>query len=291
MYRDASRIEMNAARRAALGKSPAGHKYHAGHALVLSGGAGRTGAARLAARGALRIGAGLVTIGCPHGALAEIAAQVTSIMCRPLDGAPGLREVLEDKRLNALCLGPGMGLGPDTQAMVLAALGDAGLDARPTVLDADALMRFERNPDVLFRALHEACVLTPHEGEFGRLFPDIAEEVVADDTRVNAARKAAARAGAVVLLKGPETVVAAPDGRAALHDAIGARAAPWLATAGSGDVLAGFITGLLARGLPAFEAACSATWLHVEAARSFGPGLIAEDLPEEVPRVFRSIGL
>ena len=274
-----------------LGKSVADHKYGHGHAFVLSGGLGKTGAARMAARGALRIGAGLVTIGCPHQALAEVAAQVTAIMCKPLDGAPGLHEVLEDKRLNTLCLGPGMGLGLDTQAMVLEALKAE----RATVLDADALTRFERNPGVLFDALHARCVLTPHEGEFGRLFPDIKEKFDAPATggpafsKVDATREAAKRAGCVVLFKGPDTVIAAPDGRCAINASMYERAAPWLATAGSGDVLAGFVTGLLSRGFSPFDAAKTGVWLHTECALSFGPGLIAEDLPEELPKVFRKL--
>ncbi len=271
------------------------HKYSHGHALILSGGPGRTGAARLAARGALRIGAGLVTIACPKQALAEVACQVTAIMCRVLDGPPGLREVLEDERLNALCLGPGLGLGADTQALVLAALGQGGVKPRPTVLDADALSRFERNPEVLFEALHDRVVLTPHAGEFKRLFPDIAEKLNAPAetgpafSKLDAAREAAARAGCVVLFKGPDTVIADPSGRCSINSSAYERAAPWLATAGSGDVLAGFITGLLARGFAPMAAAETAAWLHTECALSFGPGLIAEDLPEELPKVFRDL--
>ena len=269
------------------------HKYAHGHALILSGGPGKTGAARLAARGALRIGAGLVTIGCPKQALWEIAAHSTAIMCNPLNGASGLNEKLEDDRLNALCLGPGMGIGADTQTMVLAALNAN----RATVLDADALSRFERNPQVLFDALHENCVLTPHSGEFKRLFPDIAEKLAAPATtgpaysKVDATREAAARAGCTVLFKGPDTVIADQTGRCAINSSAYERAAPWLATAGSGDVLAGFITGLRARGFSPMQAAETGAWLHTECALSFGPGLIAEDLPEELPKVFRALDL
>ena len=269
------------------------HKYTHGHALILSGGPGKTGAARLAARGALRIGAGLVTLACPQQALWEVATHVTAIMCHPLDGAPGLAELLEDERLNALCLGPGMGLGADTQHLVMAALKAN----RATVLDADALTRFERDPQVLFDALHENCVLTPHAGEFKRLFPDIAEKLAAPATKgpayskVDATREAAARAGCTVLYKGPDTVIADPAGRCAINSSAYDRAAPWLATAGAGDVLAGFITGLLARGFGPMQAAETAAWLHTECALSFGPGLIAEDLPEELPKVFRQLGL
>jgi len=267
------------------------HKYSHGHALVLSGGPGKTGAARLAARGALRIGAGLVTLGCPGKALWEVATHVTAIMVQTLDGPPGFREMLEDGRINALCLGPGMGLGADTQALVLEALKAK----RATVLDADALTRFERNPQVLFDTLHDKVVLTPHGGEFKRLFPDIAEKLDAPATtgpaysKVDATREAAKRAGCVVLFKGPDTVIADPDGRAAINSSAYDRSAPWLATAGSGDVLAGFITGLLARGFAPMQAAETGAWLHTECALSFGPGLIAEDLPEELPKVFRTL--
>ena len=164
------------------------------------------------------------------------------------------------------------------------------------VLDADALTILSPRPD-LFAALHEGCILTPHAGEFARLFPDIAEKLSQPATKgpayskVDATREAAARAGCIVLYKGPDTVIADPSGRCAIHAAHYDRAAPWLATAGAGDVLAGFITGLLARGFSPFDAACTGAWLHVECARGFGPGLIAEDLPEQLPTVFRSLGL
>ncbi|MDJ1009528.1 MAG: NAD(P)H-hydrate epimerase [Paracoccaceae bacterium] len=308
-----------------LGKESA-HKYTHGHALLLAGGPGRGGAARLAARGALRIGAGLVTLACPAQAQWENAARLDAIMLKPLDGVAGLRELLEDDRINAVGLGPGLGLGPDTQHLVLAALeasrpGRAGprirsgagretptpasepgpradnAPRRAVVLDADALTRFERNPEVLFEALHENCALTPHAGEFARLFPEIAEKLAAPATagpaysKVDATREAAARAGCTVLFKGPDTVIADQTGRCSINSAHYDRAAPWLATAGAGDVLTGFITGLLARGLAPMPAAETAAWLHVECARSFGPGLIAEDLPEELPKVFRALGL
>lgn len=274
-----------------LGKGD-GNKFSHGHALILSGPAGQGGAARLSARGALRIGAGLATLGCPPGAVAENAARLDAVMLRPVADAAALAEVLEDRRINALCLGPGLGLGAREVGLVAAALR-AG---RPTVLDADALTLVSRDP-ALFDALHEACVLTPHGGEFARLFPDIAERLAAPATsgpafsKADAAREAAARAGCVVLLKGPDTVIADPAGRCAVNAAVHDRAAPWLATAGAGDVLAGFIAGLLARGFAPFEAACAGAWLHVECARAFGPGLIAEDLPEELPKVFRTLGL
>lgn len=268
------------------------HKFDHGHALILTGGAGKTGAARLAARGALRIGAGLVTLGVPHEAQGEVAAQITAVMMREVGDAGVLKVVLEDARLNALCVGPGLGFEA-ARELVPVVLGGGGVKPRPTVLDADALSAFGDAPEVLFDLLHEECVLTPHGGEFARLFPDIAEKLNATPTKgpayskVDAAREAAARAGCVVLLKGPDTVIAAPDGRCGINSAQYERSASWLATAGSGDVLAGFITGLLARGLAPMQAAEAAAWLHVECARKFGPGLISEDIPEQLPAVFR----
>ncbi|WP_444465062.1 NAD(P)H-hydrate dehydratase [Rhodobacter capsulatus] len=280
-------ITLTEAMRASLAKAPGAHKYDHGHALVLAGSPGKGGAARLAARAALRVGAGLVTLACPQISLAENAAQLNAIMLTALPDAYSLRGHFQDPRLNALCLGPGLGQ-PRALEMVPAGLWLR----RPTVLDADALTAFTADTRPLFNALHEQVVITPHLGEFRRLFPDLAQAL--DDgalTRVEATRQAADRIRCTVLLKGPETAIATPSGEAALHDATGARAAPWLATAGSGDVLAGIITGLMARGLTPFEAACTGTWLHVEAARSFGPGLIAEDLPEELPKVFRALTL
>lgn len=273
--------------RAQLAKSPEGYKYDHGHAMVLAGSPGKGGAARLAARAALRVGAGLVTLACPQVSLAENAAQLTSIMLTALPDAYSLRGHFQDPRLNALCLGPGLGQ-PRALEMVPAALWLR----RPTVLDADALTAFSADTRPLFNAMHEQAVLTPHLGEFRRLFPDFAQALEEGAlTRVEAARHAADRIGCTVLLKGTETAIAHPSGATALHSATGARAAPWLATAGSGDVLAGMIAGLMARGLTPYEAACTGTWLHVEAALSFGPGLIAEDLPEELPKVFRALSL
>ena len=361
--------------RAWLGKADHGYKYSHGHALILSGPPGKGGAARLAARGALRIGAGLVTVACPPDAIPENAARLDAVMLRAVGDAAGLVEVLGDTRINALCLGPGLGLDARAVGLVAAALGvpaagsppppapphagegrqqalddqnaekarpqaaplpqggeGSGLVAaalgvpvpgstrdlasggsaageggpgtgpgrdqggRKLVLDADALTILSKHPD-LFAALHLTCVLTPHAGEFARLFPDIAAKLNAPATtgpaysKVDATRDAAARAGCVVLFKGPDTVIADPSGRCSINSAHYDRAAPWLATAGSGDVLAGFITGLLARGFAPMQAAETAAWLHVECARSFGPGLIAEDLPEELPKVFRALGL
>jgi ADP-dependent NAD(P)H-hydrate dehydratase / NAD(P)H-hydrate epimerase len=252
--------------------------------VVVSGPSWSTGAARLAARGALRAGAGLVTIASPRDALAINAAANLAIMVRPVDGAAELTGLLADRRLNAAALGPGLGVGEPTCDMVVAALsGD-----RAAVLDADAITSFAHDPHRLARALQargdKATVLTPHEGEFARTFSGLDSRTKVG-SKLERARLAAALTGAVVLLKGGDTVVAAPDGRAA----IAANAPAYLATAGAGDVLTGLVVGLLAQGMPAFEAACAAVWLHGEAASAFGPGLIAEDLPEALPRVYRAL--
>ena len=269
----------------------AGHKFGYGHALVLSGGVGHGGAARLAARGALRIGAGVVTLGCPPSAVIENASRLDAVMLARVGDAEALAGVLADKRINAVCLGPGMGVSRAKELLpvVLAA-------GRSVVLDADGLTALAEDP-ALFALLHDRCVLTPHGGEFARLFPDIAARLAAlavtgpAYSKVDACREAAARAGCVVLCKGADTVIADPAGHCSINSASYDRSAPWLATAGSGDVLAGFITGLLARGMPPMQAAETAAWLHVECARSFGPGLIAEDLAQELPPVFRALGL
>jgi len=276
-----------------IAKHGPGHKYAHGHAVVLSGGVGKGGAARIAARGVLRVGAGLVTLCPPPAAIVENAAQLNAIMLRPVADAAALAELLEDERFNAVGLGPGLGVGERTAGLVAATLAAK----RGTVLDADALTSFADDPAKLFALLHGTSVLTPHMGEFARLFPGLAAKLAEPAakgpaySKVDAAREAAARAGCVVLLKGPDTVVASPDGRASINSAHYERAAPWLATAGSGDVLTGLITGLLARGLGLMAAAETGAWLHVEAARKFGPGLIAEDLPEMIPAVFRDLGL
>lgn len=277
-----------------LGKGD-GHKFSHGHALILSGPSGHGGAARMTARGTLRIGAGLVTLACPPEALAENAARLDAVMLRTVRDGEGLAAILSDARIGALCLGPALGLDDRAAGLVRAVL-QCQHGPRPTVLDADALTLISRDAD-LFGLLHPACVLTPHAGEFARLFGDLAERLEAPATRgpayskVDATREAARRAGCTVLYKGPDTVIASPDGRCAINSAAYDRTAPWLATAGSGDVLAGFITGLLARGFSPQRAAETGAWLHVECARSFGPGLIAEDLPEELPKVFRAMGL
>jgi len=261
-----------------------GHKYSRGHAVVVSGSASFTGAARLAARGALRAGAGLVTIASPRDALAINAAANLAVMVRAADGASELAELLADRRLNAVAIGPGAGVGWRTRDMTLAILGGE----RGAVLDADALTSFADDPAKLFSAIkaraQAVTILTPHAGEFARLFGSL-REIAAVHSKLEQARQAAAVSGAVVVLKGADTVIAAPDGRAAINE----NAPPWLATAGSGDVLTGFATGLAAEGMPAFETACAAVWLHGEAANEYGPGLISEDLPEALPAVYRRL--
>jgi ADP-dependent NAD(P)H-hydrate dehydratase / NAD(P)H-hydrate epimerase len=260
-----------------------GHKYSRGHAIVVSGGASFTGAARLAARAALRAGAGLVTLASPRAALAVNAAASLAVMVRAVDGAGELTALLADKRLNAVALGPGLGVGEATRALVIAALDGA----RAVVLDADALTSFQDAPDALFRAIaarDRPVVVTPHSGEFARLFGESSQDTQLP-SKLDRARAAATSSGATVLLKGPDTVIAAPGGRAAINE----NAPPWLATAGAGDVLAGIVTGLLAQGLPAFEAACAGAWLHGEAGNVAGPGLIAEDLSEVFPVIYRKL--
>jgi ADP-dependent NAD(P)H-hydrate dehydratase / NAD(P)H-hydrate epimerase len=250
------------------------HKYRRGSLLVL-GGALMTGAARLAARAAARSGAGLVTVAAPAAAWPIYAAALAGVIVRPLHGEPDFATLLADPRRTAALIGPGAGVDDATRERALAALASG----RATLLDADALTVFAGQPASLFAAIAGPTVLTPHEGEFARIFGDLAGDKLAR------ARAAAQRSGAVVLLKGADTVVAAPDGRAAIN----ANAPPDLATGGSGDVLAGMIAGLLAQGLDRFMAACAGAWLHGEAARAFGPGLVAEDLIDRLPPTLRRL--
>ena len=275
-----------------------GHKYSRGHALVLSGGPWTTGAARLSARAALRVGAGLVTLASPREALGINAAHLTAVMLTPCDNPADLASTLRDPRKNALIMGPGAGVGKPTMDLVLEALRSDPPD-RALVLDADALTSFADDPRVLGGAIKrsgKSVVLTPHEGEFSRLFNNQGELLeskihanigneMSFHSKLQRARTAARASGAALILKGPDTVIASPDGRAA----ISFDAPPWLATAGSGDVLAGFAGGLLAQGMPLFEAACAAVWIHGACARAIGPGLIAEDLAEAMPGVLRGL--
>jgi hydroxyethylthiazole kinase-like uncharacterized protein yjeF len=255
----------------------ASHKYHRGHAVIVSGPRFNTGASRLAAQAALKIGAGLVTIAGHEDELLIHAAHTTAIMLAQTDNALALGMLLNDRRKNAVCIGPAAGVGSATAANARAVLASGAV----AVLDADALSSFAQNPDELFAAIADRpdrpVIITPHEGEFASLFKDLSNVPQAKHER---AITAANRSGAVVILKGADTVIASPDGRAAINS----NAPPSLATAGSGDVLAGLATGLLAQGMPAFEAACAAVWLHGDAANRHGARpLTAETLLDFVP--------
>ena len=256
--------------------APDAHKHTRGRLKVVSGEMWSTGAARLAARGALRIGAGAVTVLSPPGALAVNAAHLEAVMLAPFGTEADLAVAAEDA--DVVIIGPGAGVGEAT-AQNLQALARTGA---ALLVDADALTSFRHDPDALFACLDRDDVLTPHPGEFERIFPGLLGR---SPERIAAAREAARRAGAVVLLKGADTVVAAPDGRAAVT----LNGSPWLATAGSGDVLAGFIGGLIAQGMESFEAACAGAWIHAECGARHGPGLIAEDLPSLAPAILAEL--
>ncbi len=252
------------------------HKFRKGHAVIWSGPEFATGAARLAARGAARSGAGLTSIAGTSGALSVHANHVSSIMLKQVDDLAAWQELLRDKRITALCVGPGAGVTDGLREHVLAALASGIV----TVLDADALSVFENQPRRLFDAIsakrERDVVLTPHEGEFTRLFGNLPGQ---PDSKHERARWAGRRSRAIIVLKGPDTVIAHPDGRARIN----ANGAPKLATAGSGDVLAGVITGLLAQGMDAFEAASAGVWLHADAANRIPRrSIIAEDLLESL---------
>jgi NAD(P)H-hydrate epimerase len=252
------------------------HKYRRGHCIVSAG--AMAGAARLSAHAALRIGAGLVSVTAPPRDTPLLAAAPAAVILRPTNSLPAFRQAVSEPRTASIVIGPGAGATPQTRMRVDAALSTG----KPCVLDADALTAFAGGPERLLTATRSntRAVLTPHEGEFARIFPSI------QGGKLARARAAAAGAGAVVLLKGPDTVIAAPDGRAAIN----ANARPWLGTAGSGDVLAGIIGGLLAQGMPPFEAAAAGAWLHGHAAQGFGPGMIADDLPDALPDALAAAG-
>jgi hydroxyethylthiazole kinase-like uncharacterized protein yjeF len=255
--------------------APLQHKYSRGHALIV-GGARMTGAARMAAQAARRAGAGVVTVLAPPSAALIYRISLVGTLFDVIEGEAALAERLSEPRAHAVLVGPGNGVVAATRDNALAALGSG----KPTVLDADSLTVFAEDAGRLFAAIKGPCLMTPHEGEFAKLFGAIGPE-----GKLAGVRQAAARSGAVVLLKGPDSVIAAPDGRAAICD----NAPPELATAGAGDVLAGFAVALLAQGMPAFEAGCAAAWLHGESAAAFGPGLVAEDISECLPGVLRRL--
>lgn len=255
---------------------PEGYKGRRGHLMVVSGPPTQTGAARLACRGGLRAGAGLVTLLAPPAAVLVNAVHLEAVMLRPFASTQALLEASEEA--NCVVIGPAAGVGEALREMVLALKG-AG---RRLVVDADALTSFKAEPEALFAVLDPADVLTPHAGEFERLFPGL---LSAAPERISAVREAAWRSGATVLLKGPDTAVADPNGRCAVN----VNASPFLATAGSGDVLAGIIGALGAQGLPGFEAACAGAYLHGAAGSALGPGLIAEDLPGALPQVLNHL--
>ncbi len=259
-----------------------GHKYTRGHVLVVAGPQFKTSASRLAAHASLRAGAGFATLAATRPALPEIAAQIEAVTMWEVSGPAALYKVLGDTRVNVVVQGPAQGIGAKTRAMVLA----AARRKRALVLDADALTSFSESPESLARILSkvDSSVLTPHEGEFKRLFGRD-KKIMAPESKIERALAAARNMHAVVVYKGPDTVVAAPDGRAA----VACNAPAWLATAGAGDVLAGMIGGLLAQNMPVFEAAAAGVWIHGEAANEFGPGLISEDLADMVPAVYRRL--
>jgi len=274
--KDSSEVRVNAP---ALWRShlprpqPSDHKYSRGHALI-AGGYPITGAARLAARAAARVGTGLVTVAVPEIAFPIYAAALTSIMVHPLASPTEMNALLAGARLSACLIGPGAGVSEHTRSHALAML----TTGKPTVLDADALTVFQDDPSALDRAIVGACVLTPHDGEFGRILDTGGD-------RITRAQAAAKRCGAIIVLKGNATVIVAPDGRVLINR----NAPPTLATAGSGDVLSGIVLGLLAQGMDPFLAAAAAVWMHGAAATAFGSGLMAEDLPELLPEVLQRL--
>ncbi len=265
------------------------HKYRRGHVAVFSGGASSTGAARLSAQAAARIGAGAVTVLSPAQAMSVNAAHLTSIMLAEIDDEEAVEIFVTARKVRSAVIGPGFGDPERLRAYALRLAGmlaAKGTELRGLVLDADVFGAFAEAPAGLFDLLRKGraeTVMTPHEGEFSRLFPDLS----ADESlsKLERAKRAAARTGAVIVYKGPDTVIAAPDGRLVIND----NGSPWLATAGSGDILGGLVAGMIGQGWPAFEAAAASVWIHAEAARRFGAGLIAEDLPALLPPVIADL--
>ena len=255
-----------------------GHKYDRGHAVVFGGPKAQTGAARLAARAALRMGAGLVSIACDEAALPIYAVACEAVMVRSAETAQDFAELIGDERIHAVLLGPNAGHTARVKQCIAVAL----TNKKTTLLDADALTLHEHDASELFGQIAGPTILTPHAGEYARLFGALPEE---ESARMASLKQAVLQSGATILLKGARTLIAAPDGRLVCND----HATPYLATAGAGDVLGGMILGLLAQGMPMFEAACAAAWMHGEAGHIFGPGLIAEDLPDLLPKILRHV--
>ena len=259
-------------------KSDDSHKYDHGHVVVL-GSRKLTGAGCLAAISALRMGAGLCTVAAPPETSIIYRLASPSLMVESCDEIARFKDHIQDARRNVAIVGPGAGL--DNVGGLKKAVLDS-VQANPQkicVLDADALTVFSDNVEVLRRITHENCVLTPHEGEFARLFPEFSA-----GSRLERAQAAAIKSNAIVVLKGHETVIASPQGGCVVNQT----GTGWLATAGSGDVLAGMIAGLAARNLKdlsLFGAVCAAVWMHGEAASRFGAGLISEDIPAQLPEL------
>jgi len=251
---------------------PEHHKYHRGHVLVIGGGMQHAGAAKLAALAALRVGAGLVSIVCDKHDLPIYAATALSLITETQDR---WKKLLEDTRINTVLIGPGAGVNRQTRMQVLQAFKAR----KQMVLDADALTSFADDPQTLFNTVTSPCIVTPHAGEFARIFKDMR------GSKIERTLQAARMSHAVVVFKGFDTVIAAPDGRVAVNT----NAPATLATAGAGDVLSGICAGLLAQGMEAFDAACAAAWMHGEAAKQQGEGLIAEDLPQRLPSVLHML--
>lgn len=259
--------------------NPDGHKYDRGHLLVSGGGIAQTGAAKLAAISALRIGAGLVSIACDRESLPVYAASLLAVMTKPAEQESDYQALAHDPRMTAFLIGPGAGVSERTRTQVRIALATG----KPVLLDADALTIYSQQPQSFFTQFRGPVVITPHEGEFARLFQNTKLDLSAD--RLTRAHEAARLCGAVVILKGAQTVIAAPDGRCIINH----HASPHLATAGTGDVLAGIVAGLLAQGMEPYAAACAGVWIHGEAGRRFGAGLIAEDLPSLLPPILHEL--
>jgi NAD(P)H-hydrate epimerase len=261
--------------------APDGHKYDRGHTVIFGGDWLHTGATKLAAHAALRVGSGLVSVACDARALPIYAASFQAVMTKLVETSTDMSQLAHDLHVTAVLIGPGAGVTDRTKTRVIQLLACR----KPMVLDADALTTFAALPKQLLDATHTSCILTPHAGEFVRLFGGSVAALDTHEVRLSAALHASRISGAVVVLKGAATVIATPDGKAAITS----NAPAFLATAGSGDVLAGLCAGLLAQSMPVFETACAAVWLHGAAANQFGAGLIAEDIADQLPNILTTM--